>query len=160
MISSTLRVPKQQRRISAVSIPTILIIEDNLADVFLFRHAFDELGEPYLLEVLTDGEGALAFVAEHRSGARKPEPCVILLDLHLPKYNGLEVLAAIRVEPPLSHIHVVVLTSRASPEEEIKVMQLGGICRIKPPNLAGIKKLAIELMDICKGRIVRIASSA
>jgi len=64
-----------------VSIPTILIIEDNLADVFLFRQAFDELGEPYLLEVLTDGEAALAFVAEHRSGARKPEPCRILLDL-------------------------------------------------------------------------------
>ena len=142
-----------------MSIPTILIIEDNLADVFLLRHAFDELGEPYLLEILTDGEAALAFVAEHRSGARKPEPCVILLDLHLPKYNGIEVLTAIRVEPPLGHIHVVVLSSRVSPEEETRVMELGGIFRIKPPDLAGIKKLAIELMEICKGRVVRLASS-
>jgi hypothetical protein len=40
------------------------------------------------------------------------------------------------------------------------VMELGGVCRIKPPNLAGIRILATELMDICKGRIVRLASSA
>jgi CheY-like chemotaxis protein len=78
----------------------------------------------------------------------------------LPKYNGIEVLTAIRFEPPLSHIHVVVLTSRASPEEETKVIKLGGICRIKPPSLAGIKKLAIELMDICKGRVTSPALSA
>lgn len=53
---------------------------------------------------------------------------------------------------------MVVLTSGASPEEETKVIELGGICRIKPPDLAGIKKLAVELMDICKGRISGLAS--
>jgi CheY-like chemotaxis protein len=116
--------------------------------------------QPYLLEILTDGEAALAFVAEHRSGAREPEPCVILLDLHLPKYNGIEVLTAIRVEPPLRHIHVVILTSRASPEEEKKVIDLGGICRTKPTGLEGMKQLALELMDICKGRVTALAPAS
>jgi len=136
-----------------VSTPKILVIEDNSADIFILRHALDTVGEPYELEVLTDGEAALAFVAEHREGAREPEPCVILLDLHLPKYNGLEVLAAIRKEPPLSHIHVLVLTSRASPEEEEQIVILGGVCYLKPTGLPAIKQLASELIAICKGHV-------
>ena len=140
----------------SMSIPTILVIEDNHADIFILRHAFDQLGEPYLLEVLTDGEAALAFISEHRSGAREPHPCVILLDLHLPKYNGIEVLAAIREEPPLSHIHVVVLTSRASPHEENQVTELGGICCLKPTGLDATKRLASEIIDLCKGRVTAL----
>lgn len=138
--------------VSAVSIPRILVIEDNLADIFILRHALDTVGEPYVLEVLTDGEAALAFVAEHRDGTREPEPCVILLDLHLPKYNGIEVLTAIRDEPPLSHLHVVVLTSRASPEEENLIANLGGVCCVKPAGLPATIQLAGEVIDLCKGR--------
>jgi len=134
-----------------VSVPTILVIEDNVADVFLIRHFLDEQGEAYQLEILPDGEAALAFVAEHRSGVRKHEPCVILLDLHLPKYNGIEVLTAIRQEPVLTHIHVVVLTSDASPAEQTQVIELGGICCVKPSDLDAIKNLAGEIMALCKG---------
>ena len=71
-----------------MSVPTILVIEDNMADVFLIRHALDQHGEAYQLEVLPDGEAALGFVAEHRSGIRQHDPCVILLDLYLPKTTG------------------------------------------------------------------------
>jgi len=142
-----------------MSIPTILVIEDNQADIFILRHAFDQVGEPYMLEVLTDGEAALAFIGEHRRGAREPHPCVILLDLHLPKYNGIEVLAAIREEPPLSHIHVVVLTSRASPHEEKQVTELGGICCLKPAGLQATKLLASEIISLCKGRVTALTSA-
>ncbi|MCU1335651.1 MAG: response regulator receiver protein [Bryobacterales bacterium] len=140
-----------------MSIPTILVIEDSLADVFLIRHVLDELGESYRLEVLHDGEAALSFVAEHRSGVRKHEPCVILLDLNLPKYNGLQVLTAIREEPALSHIHVVVLTSVVRPEERAEIEELGGICCIKPSDLQGIESLASEIMALCKGRAQGLA---
>jgi len=142
-----------------VSIPTILVIEDNQADIFILRHAFDASGEPYELEILTDGESAIAFVAEHRTGSRKPEPCVILLDLHLPKYNGIEVLSAIRHEPPLSHIHVVVLTSRASPHEEKRVTELGGVCCLKPTGLDATKLLAAEIIGLCQGRVTALTSA-
>ncbi len=98
-----------------MSIPTILVIEDNVADQVLLRYALDEMGEPYRFEVLVDGEMALAFIDDHRQGRREHEPCVILLDLHLPKYSGIEVLAAIREEPVLNHIHVFVLTTDISP---------------------------------------------
>ena len=135
-----------------MSVPTILVIEDNVADVFLIRHFLDEQGEAYLFEVLPDGEAALAFVAEHRSGTRQHEPCVILLDLHLPKYNGIEVLTAIKEEPVLAHIHVVVLTSDASPAERAEISELGGICCFKPSDLEAVNALAVDIMALCKGR--------
>jgi len=135
-----------------VAIPTILAIEDNFADVYLLRHVLDEQGEEYSLEVLPDGEAALAFVAEHRAGIRQHHPCIILLDLYLPKYNGIEVLTAIREEPKLTHIHVVVLTSAASPADHAEVTALGGICCIKPSDLADMKALASNIMALCKGR--------
>jgi len=142
-----------------VSVPRILVIEDNVADVFLFRHFLDEQGEEYSLEVLPDGEAALAFVAQHRSGVRQPEPCVILLDLHLPKYNGIEVLTAIRQEPVLTHIHVVVLTSDASPDEQAQVTRLGGICCVKPAGVDAMKTLAGEILALCKGLVDEITTS-
>ena len=134
-----------------MSTPTILVIEDNVADLVLIRYAFDELGEPYRIEVLPDGEAALKFVDGHRSGRMQHEPCVILLDLHLPKYNGIEVLTAIRLEPVLSHIHVFVLTTDASPAERAQITDLGGICCYKPSELEEIKELAEEILAACKG---------
>jgi CheY-like chemotaxis protein len=133
-----------------VSAPTILVIEDNVADLVLIRYAFDELGEPYRIEVLPDGEAALGFVDDHRSGRLQHEPCVILLDLHLPKYNGIEVLTAIRLEPVLSHIHVFVLTTDASPAERAQITELGGLCCIKPSDLEEIKALAADILAACK----------
>lgn len=137
-------------------IPTILVIEDNWPDVYLIRHCLDELGEEYRLEVLPDGEAALAFVADHRTGRRQHEPCVILLDLHLPKYNGVEVLTAIRAEPILNHIHVIVLTSAASPADLAQLRALGGICCLKPSDVDEIRTLTIEIMALCKGRSHRL----
>ena len=67
-----------------MSIPTILVIEDNLADTTLLRLCLDDLGELCNLEVVGDGEQALQYIHEYRSGSRQPHPCVILLDLHLP----------------------------------------------------------------------------
>ena len=131
-----------------MSIPTILVVEDNLADVVLIRYALDELGHPYRFEVLPDGEAALAFIDEHRAGRRAPEPCVILLDLHLPRYSGIEVLTAIRQEPVLTHLYVFVLTSAASPAERARVTELGGICCLKPSDVEEMKMLAAEIIAV------------
>jgi CheY-like chemotaxis protein len=62
----------------------IVVIEDNPADVTLLRLALDAQGDPYQLEVLSDGEQALRFVREYASMPGTPEPCVLILDLHLP----------------------------------------------------------------------------
>jgi chemotaxis family two-component system response regulator Rcp1 len=128
----------------------ILVVEDNQADVFLLRHALNEHGEDYQLEVLRDGAEALRFVEQQRTFASDPTPCAIVLDLHLPKHDGAAVLKAIRLEPTLAHIHVVALTSLASPTEEMEVRKMGlRLYRSKPTELDGWIQLAREILEIC-----------
>ena len=128
----------------------ILVVEDNQADVFLLRHALNEHAEDYQLEVLRDGGEALRFVEQQRTFASDPTPCAIVLDLHLPKHDGAAVLKAIRAEPTLAHIHVVALTSLASPTEETEVRNLGiRLYRSKPTDLDGCISLAGEILEIC-----------
>jgi len=133
--------------------PTLLVIDDNSADVFLLRRGLDQLGEAYQLEILADGAAALRFVDEHRTGVREANPCVILLDLRLPKHQCLEVLRAIKREPVLAHIKVVVMTSFASRKEEANIRSIGAFCRMKPGpmSLSGYDELAAEVLEICKG---------
>ena len=131
--------------------PKILIVEDNPADVYILRLALQELAEEFDLEVASDGERALQHVRQERENPHDMHPCVILLDLHLPKYDGFEVLRAIRQEPVLSHIHVVVTTSIASPRDEAELRRLGADYRLKPRDLAEFTKLAADLIAICKG---------
>jgi len=129
----------------------ILIVEDNQADVFLLKHALDEHGEEYQLEVLRDGAEAILFVQQQRTLASDAAPCAIVLDLHLPKHDGAAVLRAIRGEPRLAHIHVVALTSIASPAEETEVRKMGlRLYRAKPTELDGWIQLAGEILEICQ----------
>jgi len=129
----------------------IVVIDDNPADVVLLRHMLDELNDPYELLVLKDGEEALQFVERHRMGSAESDPCVIVLDLHLPKYDGLAVLRAIKRTPELAHIQVVILATMASPAEEREMLRIGvRLYQAKPMNLEGLAAVAKEILDICK----------
>jgi CheY-like chemotaxis protein len=73
-----------------------------------------------------------------------------VLDLHLPKYDGAAVLRAIREEPVLSHVRVIITTTLASPKEEAEVRSLGvRLYRTKPKTLSDYSVLAKEILDIC-----------
>jgi CheY-like chemotaxis protein len=130
--------------------PKILIIDDNEIDIFLLRKALDQQGEDYELEILIDGEEALRFVRENRTGIREPHPCVILLDLHLPRYDGMAILRAIREAPALEHIRVLILSALATPQQEIEIASLGGTYTRKSSSLHDLVKLAEEIIAICK----------
>jgi CheY-like chemotaxis protein len=134
-----------------MSIPKILVVEDNPSDVFLLRHALKEYADEVELEIAEDGERALEFVQDLRRNRQHMQPCVILLDLHLPKYGGLEVLRAIREEPALHQVEVVVTSNLASPNEEEELRSLNAHYRLKPCNLTQYKELAADLIAICRG---------
>jgi CheY-like chemotaxis protein len=136
--------------------PRIVIIEDNPSDVFLLQHALSALRADCELEILADGEKALTFVQEHRNGLRT-DPCAIVLDLHLPKYDGKAVLHAIRTEPILDHINVIVLTGTVSAEEERELRAMGVCLYVqKPVSLAEIRTLAEDILMICEDGSSRV----
>lgn len=95
---------------------TILLVEDNDDHAELVTRTFERLTESVRLEHLNDGALALDYLSGRGEFAdRKPErPEVILLDLRLPKVDGLEVLRAIKESPDLRSIPVVILTTSAA----------------------------------------------
>ena len=133
--------------------PKILVVEDNAADIELLRFALDRQGD-YELQILEDGEEALRFIAEHRAGIHAPDPCVILLDVHLPKYDGLEILDALKRAPALLHIQVIVLSSTASPEARAEIQSQGALYRTKPVTLKHYLELGAEIFELCKERVL------
>jgi CheY-like chemotaxis protein len=122
--------------------------------VQLLRLALRLSGDAHTLHVLYDGAEALRFIREQRTGETgEPKPCVIVLDLHLPKHDGPEVLRAIKQEPDLSHVHVVVLTSATSPKDEIEIRLLGvKLYQRKPTDLDEFLQVAQSILEICHGR--------
>jgi CheY-like chemotaxis protein len=127
----------------------ILVVDDSTADVSLLRVALNQQDEPYELEVLHTAAEALAFVRDHRNRLHDAEPCVILLDLHLPRYDGITILKAIKQAPVLAHIHVMVLSGLATPQEQFKIATMGALYRQKPSNLEGYLDLGAEIFAVC-----------
>jgi CheY-like chemotaxis protein len=87
----------------------ILLVEDNPMDVDLTLRAFKRRRVTNTIHVARDGEEALSWLPRWESG--EPWPAVILLDLKLPKVDGLEVLRRIKQHPTLCVIPIVVLTT-------------------------------------------------
>ncbi|HLG96137.1 MAG TPA: response regulator [Bryobacteraceae bacterium] len=139
----------------------ILVIEDNTADVLLLRHALDHQGEAYELQVLQDGAQAMAFVESQRTFSQEAAPCVMVLDMHLPKHDGLSILQALKRAPELLHIRVIALSSFVSPrdEEELRMLRVR-LYREKPSDLDGWLALAREIFTICREPLESAASIA
>jgi len=106
----------------------ILQVEDDDNDVFLLKRVFDQAGISSPLHVVRDGQLAIDYLSGAGGFADRqthPLPCLVLLDLNLPKKNGLEVLEWIRHQPRLKSIVVVLFSSSALPQEVERAYELG-----------------------------------
>ena len=101
----------------------ILLVEDNPMDVDLTKRAFAINKLPVSIDVASDGEEALKYIAKWDSGM--PVPRVILLDLKLPKVGGLEVLKTLKAHPMYQRIPVVVLTSSSEERDLLTAYGFG-----------------------------------
>jgi chemotaxis family two-component system response regulator Rcp1 len=111
----------------------ILLVEDNPGDVELTMEALGEAKLRNRLHVAKDGVEAMAFLRKEGSYARVPGVDLILLDLNLPKKDGLEVLAEVRADPGLECIPVVVLTTSQEEQDILKSYELRANCYITKP---------------------------
>ena len=109
----------------------ILLAEDNPADVYLIREALREHGVDCPLHVVWDGKEVLEFIADQPASHNLG---LIILDLNLPRHDGIEVLQSLRGNATLSQVPVVVLTSSDSPRDRVVASELGAACYLRKPS--------------------------
>ena len=126
----------------------ILLIEDNQADVRLVIEGLRNMKARSRLNVVTDGEEAMAFLHKRGEYADARRPDLIFLDLNLPKKDGREVLAEIKSNEELRRIPVVVLTTSQAEEDIAKTYELGASCYCtKPIDLDSFLNLVETVAD-------------
>lgn len=111
----------------------ILLAEDNPGDVRLTREALHSNKIRNRLHVAADGVAALAFLRREGEYAGAPRPDLILLDLNMPRKNGLEVLGEIKADPDLRRIPVVVLTTSSAEQDILASYDEHANCYIVKP---------------------------
>jgi CheY-like chemotaxis protein len=92
----------------------VLLVEDNEWDARVTREALERAKTPIAVRTVGDGIEALQFLRRQGPYADAPRPHLILLDLNLPGMNGREILAAVKADPDLRRIPVVVLSTSAA----------------------------------------------
>lgn len=123
----------------------LLLVEDNAFDADLLRRAYEKRRLPYPLEVVADGERALAHLEAWEAGAQLP--VMILLDLHLPRVSGLEVLRRLKSHACCRAVPVIALTTSDDPDDLRSAYALGvNSYLVKPADFARYEALA-ELLE-------------
>lgn len=122
----------------------ILLVEDNPVDVDLTLRAFARRKLANPIEVARDGQEALAWIPRWEAG--EPLPLVILLDLKLPRLDGLEVLRRLREHPVSRDLPVVVLTSSKEDRDVAAAYRQGANSYIvKPVNFDKFMEVAAHI---------------
>jgi CheY-like chemotaxis protein len=131
----------------------VLYVEDEDNDVFLMHRAFQKAGVANPLHVARDGSEAMRYLSGQGDFAdreRFPLPCLLLLDLNLPRRSGLEVLKWTRDQPALRAIPIVILTSSSQDRDIASAYSLGANgYLVKPPSPDKLLELVTALRDSC-----------
>ncbi len=122
----------------------ILLVEDDTIDAMTVRRAFRDLKVLNPLTHVTNGEEALSYLRDRRN----EPPCVILLDLNMPKMSGTEFLQVVKSDATLQQIPVVVLTTSNEERDVVESFRMcvGGYI-VKPVDYKKFVE-AIKLIDI------------
>ncbi|MBA9003812.1 MULTISPECIES: response regulator [Thermomonospora] len=111
----------------------VLLVEDDPGDVLLTREAFEDNKVGNILNVVSDGEEAMAYLRRQGEYADARRPDLILLDLNLPRKDGREVLGEVKADPDLRSIPVVVLTTSEADEDILRSYHLHANAYVTKP---------------------------
>jgi len=113
----------------------ILLAEDDPRDVELIREALEDAGLVNALDVVADGVEALAYLRREGAHAGRPpgDPAVVLLDLKMPRLDGLETVARIRADEAIRYVPVVILTSSEQEKDRLEGYARGANAYVVKP---------------------------
>ncbi|MEX2491748.1 MAG: response regulator [Nitrospirales bacterium] len=113
----------------------ILLVEDNRIDIEVVRRALQKANIPNPLYTVLDGVEALEILTGNNGREKIPQPCLILLDINMPRMNGFELLEAMCRDDTIRHNVVFMLTTSARNEDKLTAYSLNAAGYILKENL-------------------------
>jgi CheY-like chemotaxis protein len=124
---------------------TVLLVEDDLNDIFIVKRAFKMAHVQNPLQVVTDGVEAIAYLkGEGKYADRKthPWPKLIVMDIKMPRLSGFEVLESVKQSPTLRRIPIVIVSSSDNPNDINRAYELGANAyMVKPMDYRAVQHL-------------------
>lgn len=126
----------------------ILLVEDNEGDILLTKEAFSEADLSNEISVVKDGQQAIKYLNKEAGFENEKTPDIILLDLNIPKINGLDVLKIIKSDPFLKMIPVIILSTSNSEKDILQSYERHANCYLtKPVNFSNFTMLIQMVTD-------------
>jgi CheY-like chemotaxis protein len=124
---------------------TVLLVEDDLNDIFLVKRAFKKAQIQNPLQVVTDGQEAVHYLrGEGRYADREayPLPKLVVMDIKMPRRTGFEVLEWAKHNGPLRRIPIIIVSSSDNPADINRAYELGANAyMVKPVDYRAVEKL-------------------
>jgi two-component system, chemotaxis family, response regulator Rcp1 len=112
----------------------LLVVDDNPADVALVTEALAESKHHSLIKSVGDGVEAMAFLNHREKYVNAIRPDLVILDLNLPKKDGLAVLAGMKAAPDLRRIPVVIFSTSELRKDVVRSYEMGANCYVRKPG--------------------------
>jgi CheY-like chemotaxis protein len=133
----------------------ILLVDDNLDDIFLTKRAFDRAGVNHEVQSLSSGAEAIAYLAgnpPYDDRVKHPLPDLMLLDIKMPATDGFDVLRWVRRQPQFARLCIVMLTSSDDLRDVNQAYMLGANCFLVKPldfwNAADLSRSIQHLLEM------------
>jgi two-component system response regulator len=132
-----------------MSAKKILVVDDDEEDRFIIQDGFSEVGAEDIVHFEDNGEKALQYLED--SYSQKDLPCLIILDLNMPRLNGTQTLRAIKSDERFNNIHVLIYSTSLNKIEKEQCMLLGAEeYIIKPLTFAESLEKVMYFKEVCQ----------
>jgi two-component system response regulator len=133
----------------------ILMVEDNPDDARLVERQLQNSGLSYALRVVSDGREAMDYLSgagEYADRAAFPLPCLLLIDLRMPRVDGFVLTGWVRANPATKDIPIIIYTGLPSQEEAVRAYALGANAYVvKLPGVHSFDLLFDAIREFCDG---------
>ena len=140
-------------------VATLLLVDDDDVDIMSLRRVFDELGVHNPVVVAHDGIDALEHLRGENGRTRIEPPYVILLDLNMPRMDGIELLAELRADDALRQSIVFVLTTSSAQKDRVQAYAHNVAGFITKGTSGDVIREAVRMLDLY-WRVVQLPETA